>query len=175
MSAPTAMPRTARPDLNDVWSALAEVADPEIPAVSIVDLGMVGAIERSAERLRVEILPTFVGCPAIELITAAVTARLVGLAPEVEVAVSFAKPWTAERITPAGREKLRRSGFAPPLEGGGGHAATVGPLITLASAPPCPYCGSSRTRLESPFGPTPCRSIGYCTACRQPFEAFKAV
>lgn len=162
---------TAGPDLDEVWAALAQVSDPEIPAVSVVDLGVVRAVERTAGRVRVELLPTFVGCPAIELMRATIAERLAPFAPEVEVEVSYAEPWTSERITPAGREKLRRSGFAPP-------APAIGPgnaLVTLMPASRCPYCGSRRTRLESPFGPTPCRAIAYCTACRQPFEAFKTI
>ncbi|MGH2467718.1 MAG: 1,2-phenylacetyl-CoA epoxidase subunit PaaD [Candidatus Limnocylindrales bacterium] len=164
-----------QPALADVWQALAEVADPEMPGLSVVDLGMVGAIDRSPERLRVEILPTFVGCPAVELIQTAVAERLAGLAPEVEVVVSFAEPWTSDRITLAGREKLQRSGFAPPEPTGAGGPNGAPQLIQLTAAPACPYCGSRRTHLESPFGPTPCRSIAYCAACRQPFEAFKTV
>lgn len=163
------------PALADVWRALAEVADPEMPGLSVVDLGMVGSIDRWPDRLRVEILPTFVGCPAVELIRAAVGERLAGLSPEVEVVVSFVEPWTSDRITPVGREKLERSGFAPPEAAAGAGIDGPPQLIQLAAAPACPYCGSRRTRLESAFGPTPCRSIAYCAACRQPFEAFKSV
>jgi ring-1,2-phenylacetyl-CoA epoxidase subunit PaaD len=164
------MVTTAR---DAVWTALAEVPDPEIPVVSVVDLGMVRSVELDGERLRVELLPTFVGCPAIDLIRRSVATRLAGMAPRVEVEVSFAEPWTSERITAEGRRKLRQSGFAPP-----GRAPADGPLFaTIAGRPPaaCPWCGSRDTALENPFGPTPCRAIAYCNRCRQPFEQFKAV
>jgi len=140
-----------------VWAALAEVPDPAIPAVSVVDLGMVHSVELDGERLRVALLPTFVGCPALDLIRQAVAARLAGMAADVQVEMTFAEPWTSERITADGRRKLRESGFAPPR--------------SVA----CPYCGSRDTRLENPFGPTRCRAIFWCNHCRQPFEQFKAI
>ena len=159
-----------------VWEALAEVPDPEIPVVSVVDLGLVHSVELDGERLRVELLPTFVGCPALELIRRSVADRLAGMAPRVEVAMTFAVPWTSDRITPDGRRKLRQSGFAPP-----GPAAVAGdarPLFaTIAMRPTatCPWCGSADTALENLFGPTLCRTVFWCNHCRQPFEQFKAV
>lgn len=143
-----------------VWAALAEVADPEIPQVSIVDLGMVHVVRVSADQIRVELLPTFIGCPAVELIRAAVTERLAILGRPIEAVVSWAVPWTSERITAEGRRRLAASGFAPPAE----------PEAVL-----CPYCGSSSVVMDSAFGPTLCRSLFYCRACRQPFEAFKPI
>lgn len=151
-----------------VRAALAEIPDPELPMVSVVDLGLIGEVSATAERIHVELLPTFVGCHAIEAMRAAIAGRLAGLAPRVEVEVSFREPWTSERITPEGRRRLRESGVAPPSAGGP-------QLVTLAAPVPCPFCGSHRTTLENVFGPTLCRSIHHCTACRQPFEAFKAV
>ena len=159
-----------------VWEALAEVPDPEIPVVSVVDLGLVHTVELDGERLRVELLPTFVGCPALELIRRSVADRLAGMAPRVEVEMTFAVPWTSDRITPDGRRKLRQSGFAPP-----GPAAVVGdarPLFaTIAMRPTatCPWCGSADTTLENLFGPTLCRTMFWCNRCHQPFEQFKAV
>jgi ring-1,2-phenylacetyl-CoA epoxidase subunit PaaD len=160
-----------RVDPRGVMAALEEVADPEIPAVSIVELGMVHAIDVEPSRIRVELLPTFVGCPALEFIRDAVADRLGAFGRPVEVATSFATPWTSDRISPAGREKLRRSGFAPPP-----HVGTGRELPILGEAPVrCPYCDSTRTTLENVFGPTQCRSIRHCADCRQPFEAFKPV
>ena len=159
-----------------VWEALAEVPDPEIPVVSVVDLGLVHTVELDGERLRVELLPTFVGCPALELIRRSVADRLAGMAPRVEVEMTFAVPWTSDRVTPDGRRKLRQSGFAPP-----GPAAVVGdarPLFaTIAMRPTatCPWCGSADTTLENLFGPTLCRTMFWCNRCHQPFEQFKAV
>jgi ring-1,2-phenylacetyl-CoA epoxidase subunit PaaD len=170
-------------DEGTVRAVLGEVPDPEIPAVSIVELGMVGAIDVDAARIRVELLPTFVGCPALEVIRDAVTARLAAdFDRAVDVEVSFATPWTSDRISPAGREKLRGSGFAPPPHLRSDRALPVFTprLATSGPADPddavsCPYCGSTATTLENAFGPTQCRSIRHCAACRQPFEAFKPI
>jgi ring-1,2-phenylacetyl-CoA epoxidase subunit PaaD len=158
-----------------VWEALAEVPDPEIPVVSVVDLGLVHAVELDGERLRVELLPTFVGCPALEVIRRSVADRLAAMAPVVEVEMTFAEPWTSDRITAEGRRKLRHSGFAPP-----GPVRSTGdrPLFATIAVRPgatCPWCGSAETAMENAFGPTLCRSIFWCNRCRQPFEQFKAV
>jgi ring-1,2-phenylacetyl-CoA epoxidase subunit PaaD len=165
-----------------VIEALGSVADPEIPNLSIVELGMVGDIAVGPGSIRVDILPTFVACPAIEMIRLAVADRLSSFADRIDVDITFSPPWTTERISPSGREKLRRSGFAPP------PVIPVGRGLPLLDPQPrpaaaaafdqpvdCPLCGSSATVLEGAFGPTPCRAIRHCTACRQPFEAFKAV
>ena len=165
-----------------VWAALAAVPDPELPALSVVDLGVVGSVRAGPEAVRVELLPTFVGCPAVELMRAAVAERLAGMAPRVEVAVSFAEPWTSDRITAEGRRKLRASGIAPPgpaaadaAAGDGGAPRPLFETITVRPTARCPWCGSAETRLENPFGPTLCRAIWWCDACRQPFEQFKTV
>jgi ring-1,2-phenylacetyl-CoA epoxidase subunit PaaD len=166
------MARAPLIDEAAVWAALQDVADPEIPAISIVDLGIVHDVRVEIGEIRVELLPTWVACPAVEMIRAAVMDRLRALAPDTRVSVdlSFAEPWTSDRITPAGREALRRSGFAPPLV-----ASATGSPIALTGVVPCPYCGSRRTVLNNQFGPTACRSIRYCTDCRQPFEQFKSI
>jgi ring-1,2-phenylacetyl-CoA epoxidase subunit PaaD len=152
-----------------VWAELAQVPDPELPVVSLVDLGVVHAVRVEEGTALVELLPTFVGCPAIELMRAAVAERLAPLAERVEVKVTFAEPWTSERISPDGRRKLREAGIAPPA--GGPPVLQLRPLRAV----PCPNCGSSQTRLENPFSSTLCRSLHWCAACRQPFEAFKPV
>jgi ring-1,2-phenylacetyl-CoA epoxidase subunit PaaD len=158
-----------------VWEALAEVPDPEIPVVSVVDLGLVHTVEFDAERLRVELLPTFVGCPALELIRRSVTDRLAGMAQRVEVEMTFAVPWTSDRITPDGHRKLRQSGFAPPGPAGAGDARPLFATIAMRPTATCPWCGSADTTLENLFGPTLCRTMFWCNRCRQPFEQFKAV
>ncbi len=168
MTATTALTEAA------VWSALQDVCDPEIPAISVVDLGIVRKVDVSGERIVVEIMPTFIGCPAIGLICASVAERLRELAPVVDVKVTFEEHWTSDRITERGRECLRQSGFAPPVT----PAPALGDnLFPLALHPlvECPFCGGRHTRLENPFGPTLCRAIYYCPDCRQPFEHFKAV
>ncbi len=157
-----------------VWDALAEVSDPEIPAISVVDLGVIRSVQVDAQAVRVELLPTFIGCPAVAIMQQQVTekVRSLALADEVEVRVSYAEPWTSERITAEGRKRLRSSGFAPPEAAP--PAAGLEELMVLSGAT-CPYCGSRNTTLENPFGPTLCRSIYHCDACRQPFEQFKTV
>ncbi|MDQ2786355.1 MAG: phenylacetate-CoA oxygenase subunit PaaJ [Chloroflexota bacterium] len=152
--------------LQEVWDALAEVPDPEIPMISVVDLGIIRRVERDDTHLRIEVMPTFVACPALDIIRATIRERLAGFAPTVEVVTTYVEPWTTERITPEGRRKLRASGFAPPIPGEN---------VILPVAPACPYCGSYHTALENPFGPTLCRAIYYCHDCRQPFEQFKVV
>lgn len=154
-----------------VRAALAEVPDPEIPVVSIVDLGLVERVEVSDEAIRVELLPTFVGCPALDVIHAAVEEQLGRFGRPLDVRFTHRVPWTSDRITPEGREKLRASGFAPPRPGGGSSPV----LVALGPPVPCPHCRSTRTVLENAFGPTQCRAIYHCTACRQPFEAFKPI
>jgi ring-1,2-phenylacetyl-CoA epoxidase subunit PaaD len=155
-----------------VWGALAEIPDPEIPVVSLVELGVVRAVEVEEARVRVEFTPTFLGCPALETMRAQMEAAIerLGGAPEVEVVTDDS--WSTDRITPAGREKLREAGFAPPAP----REASAPKLLQLQSKVfRCPYCGSTETRLENIFGPTPCRSLRYCESCRQPFEQFKTI
>jgi ring-1,2-phenylacetyl-CoA epoxidase subunit PaaD len=163
-----------------VWAALDEIADPEIPAISLVELGVIGEVgfdrrDEGGERLTVDLLPTFVGCPAIDLMQLQIGERLraMELADEVEVRLSFSPPWTSDRISPEGREKLRVSGFAPPtLIGPSFDGAELQVLLGVAT---CPYCGSRNTSLDNPFGPTLCRAIYHCDECNQPFEQFKAI
>jgi ring-1,2-phenylacetyl-CoA epoxidase subunit PaaD len=155
-----------------VWAALAEVPDPELPVVSLVDLGVVRDVSVEGGRVRVEFTPTFLGCPATEVMRDAMAERIreLGAEPEIEVVVDAS--WSTDRITPAGREKLRAAGFAPPppREPGGPT------LVQLQrGVHRCPYCGSADTALDNLFGPTPCRSLRYCRSCRQPFEQFKTV
>jgi ring-1,2-phenylacetyl-CoA epoxidase subunit PaaD len=156
-----------------VWDALRGVADPEIPAVSVVDMGMIRAVEVSDERVRVVVLPTFTGCPAIPMIerdVASAVAAVEGVRG-VRVETSFDPPWTDSRITDEGRRKLKEFGLAPPTGKGPILITEIGlPAVAL-----CPFCGSGNTRAENAFGPTPCRALYYCDACRNPFEQFKPV
>ena len=155
-----------------VWSALAEIPDPEIPVISLVDLGVVRGVEIRGDRVRVEFTPTFLGCPALEVMRDRMAAAIRELGAEPQIDVVSDDSWSTDRITAAGREKLRASGFAPPAP----REATAPTLVQLQSGVfRCPYCGSTDTRLENIFGPTPCRSLRYCDACRQPFEQFKTI
>jgi ring-1,2-phenylacetyl-CoA epoxidase subunit PaaD len=157
---------------EQVWEALAAVPDPEIPVISVVDLGVVRTVHVDGERVRVEFTPTFLGCPALDVMRTQMedAVRALGGAPEVVVVSDEA--WSTDRITPAGRAKLREAGFGPPAPRPAGPVQ----LVELQKgAFRCPYCGSADTRLENLFGPTACRSIRYCDACRQPFEQFKTI
>ena len=155
-----------------IWDALAEIPDPEIPVISLVDLGVIRNVDVSQQRVRIEFTPTFLGCPALEVMKGAMEERVRALGGEPEVDVVLDDSWSTDRITPAGREKLRAAGFAPPAD----REAAPPKLIQLQSqAFRCPYCGSTDTKLENIFGPTPCRSLRYCTSCRQPFEQFKTI
>jgi ring-1,2-phenylacetyl-CoA epoxidase subunit PaaD len=145
-----------------VWEALEEIPDPEIPVISLVDLGVIRSVEVDDEHVRIEFTPTFLGCPALEFMKRAIEEKV----PGAEVVVVQDDSWSTDKITPTGREKLRAAGFAPPAPR----------LFQLQSqVHRCPYCGSTETRLENIFGPTPCRSLRYCDSCRQPFEQFKTI
>ena len=155
-----------------VWEALAEIPDPEIPVISLVDLGVVRDVAIDGERVRVEFTPTFLGCPALEVMRDAMSEKVRELGGEPDVRVISDDSWSSDKITPEGREKLRVAGLAPPAP----RKATPPTLLQLqSSAFRCPYCGSTDTKLENLFGPTPCRSVRYCNACRQPFEQFKTI
>jgi ring-1,2-phenylacetyl-CoA epoxidase subunit PaaD len=155
-----------------VWAALEEIPDPEIPVISLVDLGVIRDVSVDGARVRIEFTPTFLGCPALDAMRRAMEEMVSSLGGEPEVGVIQDDSWSTDRITPAGREKLREAGFAPPAPRAAGRAT----LVQLQSkAFRCPYCGSTETRLENIFGPTPCRSIRWCESCRQPFEQFKTI
>ena len=155
-----------------VWEALAEIPDPEIPVISLVDLGVVKSVEVEAERVRIEFTPTFMGCPALDMMRARMEDAVTALGGEPDVDVLLDDSWSTDRISAEGREKLRAAGFAPPAP----REAEPPTLLQLQRAPlRCPYCGSTDTKLENLFGPTPCRSLRYCPNCRQPFEQFKTI
>ena len=158
---------------DSIWDALRTVPDPEIPAVSVVDMGMIRDVSVSGTRASVVVLPTFTGCPALPIIKSDVAAavRAVDGITDVVVEVSFVPPWTSDRITTEGRAKLEGFGLAPPTGEGPVLIAEIG-LPTVAI---CPFCGSRNTHNENPFGPTPCRAVYYCDECRNPFEQFKPV
>jgi ring-1,2-phenylacetyl-CoA epoxidase subunit PaaD len=164
----------AQPAVETVWQWLAAVPDPEIPVISVVELGIVRDVTWQGEQLIVTITPTYSGCPATEAIREAIEQVLLanGLAT-AEVRTQLAPAWTTDWLGAAAREKLRAYGIAPP-----GPAARHGRVLDIRAlaqepAPACPRCGSARTRLVSRFGATPCKSAHVCEACLEPFERFK--
>jgi len=159
-----------------VWEALAAVHDPEIPPLAITDLGIVERVTVSDDAVAIDLLPTFVGCPALDVIREEVVAAVapVGEGRTVEVRFVYSPPWTSDRITPEGRVALTGYGLAPPPPAAAG--TTFVPLASIRRDTPgavCPFCGSEDTVVESAFGPTLCRTTQFCRACRNPFEAFK--
>jgi ring-1,2-phenylacetyl-CoA epoxidase subunit PaaD len=161
----------------EAWRALAQVHDPEIPPCSITDLGIVERVRVTDEAVEVDLLPTFAGCPALDVIRedAEAAVRSTAGSRETRVRFVYSPPWTSDRITPEGRDALQSYGLTPPGNGpvGGAVAIPLGALRRGGSVITCPFCGSQQTELESAFGPTLCRSTHFCRACRNPFEAFK--
>jgi len=162
-----------------VWDALAGVPDPEIPAISIVELGIVRTVAWTAGRLRIEVTPTYSGCPATELIATLIRERLAAIGlPDVDLATRLSPAWTTDWLTAEGRAKLAAFGIAPP-QGEYATAAAridvagISPLRRAAVAVPCPRCGSPRTSLLSQFGSTACKAQYRCESCREPFDYFK--
>lgn len=155
-----------------IWQILESVADPEIPVISVVDMGIIQGVAISADgTVRVSMTPTFAGCPALEMMQTDIRSALqVAGYEQVQVDVVLNPPWTSERISAEGRRKLKEFGLAPPPPMQGG---TDGAMLLFLDAIGCPFCDSTNTRLESPFGPTLCRAIYYCNNCHQPFELFK--
>jgi ring-1,2-phenylacetyl-CoA epoxidase subunit PaaD len=148
-----------------VREALSAVMDPEIPTCSIADLGIVKNVRISEDHVEIDLLPTFAGCPALDVIREDVEAAIRKLTSDADLHVRFVNdpPWTTDRISLGGREALGAYGIAPPV------LLRIGRKETVT----CPYCGSEQTTLESAFGPTPCRTVRYCSSCRNPFEGFK--
>lgn len=157
---------------SDIWEALKTVKDPEIPTISMVDLGVIHRVKiaddgNSAE---VELIPTFSGCPALQVMENLVREKLLEMGIEnLHVHTTFDVAWTTDRITEEGRAALLKHGLAPPEQKAGYIELDV--LHDVA----CPYCGSRKTTLKSPFGPTLCRALHYCNNCMQAFEQFKPV
>jgi ring-1,2-phenylacetyl-CoA epoxidase subunit PaaD len=171
---------TTDADPAAVRRAVEDVPDPELPPVTLGMLGMLHDLRVEGDRVEVELLPTFTGCPATEMMERDVVEAVEALAGVAEVRVRFryAPAWTAERITEEGRAALKEFGIAPPGGDLPGVPSAEGRMaLPLAlgkpSVRPCPYCGSGDTTQDSAFGPTPCRDLRWCNGCSQPFEAFK--
>ncbi|WP_349409649.1 1,2-phenylacetyl-CoA epoxidase subunit PaaD [Pseudalkalibacillus sp. SCS-8] len=154
--------------VETVYQVLQDVTDPEIDSVSIRDLGMVEKVDVDGSKATVSVLPTFTGCPALDIIQRDIVNAVIEVDGIEEVEVIFpSKPiWTTDRITDQGKEQLKQFGISPP------------PANHTSGEPweiPCPYCGSVYTTMENLFGPTACRCILYCRSCKNPFEAMKPV
>ena len=146
------------------------ILDPEIPVISIVELGMVRQAWVEDDKIHVSIAPTFSGCPALELIQEQIRSSLneAGF-PTIDIEIVYSPPWSSDDISPPGRQKLKSFGISPPVYHQG--------LIQIALQEPvvCPYCDSTDTTLKNSFGSTRCRAIYYCNHCKQPFEQFKPI
>ncbi|MBK5280139.1 MAG: phenylacetate-CoA oxygenase subunit PaaJ [Bacteroidia bacterium] len=154
--------------ISKIYSWLDEVKDPEIPVLSLVDLGVVTEVEINGEQVRIELTPTFTGCPAMDMMKSEVIEKLKnnGVAnPQVEI--SFRVPWSSEFISEKGKIALKKFGLAPPPSN-----KLFTDLEILGDAI-CPRCSGSNTELRNPFGPTLCRSIHFCYDCKEAFEQFK--
>jgi ring-1,2-phenylacetyl-CoA epoxidase subunit PaaD len=155
---------------TEIWHALDEVKDPEIPVVSVVEMGIVREIVIEADKVIVTMTPTFSGCPALYVMRELIEARVRAMgATNVEVKVVLTPRWTTDWITDDARSKLKAFGLAPPPK----HAGDINVMFLETAA--CPYCGSAETGIKNTFGPTLCRAIYYCHACQQPFEQFKPI
>jgi ring-1,2-phenylacetyl-CoA epoxidase subunit PaaD len=165
-----------RPSVEQVWRWLDDMPDPEIPAVSVVDLGIVREVRWEGPELVVTVTPTYSGCPATGFIALAIEGGLreMGLT-EVRLERRISPPWTTDWISERGRERLRDFGIVPPV----GKAGDFSPLDRVLGRKPvsidCPHCGSSDTARISEFGSTPCKAQYRCRSCLEPFDYFKCI
>ena len=149
-----------------VWDILSQVMDPEIPALNVIEMGIIRRVELEPSGVTVTITPTYSGCPAMDMISREIdqALRQAGFV-QIKIKTTYAPPWTSDWLTSEARRKLVESGIAPP--------PPVGAPGDLPVA--CPYCGATKTELRSFFGCTACKSMHFCNACRQPFESFKSI
>ncbi len=166
----------SRPTLTDIWRALDEIMDPEIPIVSMVEMGIVRGVKIVRDEkfendaVIVSMTPTFAGCPALDVMRNAIVEKLSAMGIErVEVKTVLSPPWTSDWISETARAKLKAFGLAPPPLHGGNVQ------LFFPNEIACPYCDSTNTRVTNHFGPTLCRAIYVCRNCQQPFEQFKAL
>lgn len=153
-----------------VFEWLSAVKDPEIPVLSLVDLGVISDVKIIAGTVKITMTPTFVGCPALEVMQQEIRHVLSKRGVErVEIQVSYAKPWTSDMISPRGRDALKKFGLAPP------PLRQIFSDLDVLEHAECPRCGNTNTELKNIFGPTLCRAIHYCHDCREAFEQFKPV
>ena len=154
--------------IDKIYRWLEEVKDPEIPVLSLVDLGVITEVILQNDSVRIEMTPTFVGCPALDMMKSEVIAVLKSHGVcEVQVNVTYRKPWTSDRISEKGKAALKKFGLAPP------PAGKVFSDLEILEDAVCPRCDGTNTELKSPFGATLCRAIFFCRDCKEAFEQFK--
>jgi ring-1,2-phenylacetyl-CoA epoxidase subunit PaaD len=154
--------------ITKIYEWLEEVKDPEIPVLSLVDLGVVTEVEIDGDKVSIELSPTFAGCPAMDVMKNEVIEKLKSKGIEnVKVEISFRIPWSSEFISEKGKKALKQYGLAPP------PSNKVFTELEILENAVCPRCDSTNTELKNPFGPTLCRSIYYCLDCKEAFEQFK--
>lgn len=156
------------PKTTQLYAWLEEVKDPEIPVLSLVDLGVITAVRIEGEKVSIEMTPTFVGCPALDIMKQDIADVLQqhGI-KEVHITISFRDPWSSDKISEKGRLALKKFGLAPPPSG------KIFTDLELLEHALCPRCNNSNTEIKNVFGPTLCRSIHYCFDCKEAFEQFK--
>lgn len=163
---------TTLPTTEQIWQALAQVPDPEIPVINLVEMGIVREVLVEGNKATITMTPTFSGCPALHLIREQLeqTTRSLGF-EQVEVKTLLSPAWTTDWITPEARERLRQYGIAPPKP-----TTSQSALIKLEPSPTsCPRCGSLDTSVKNTFGSTLCKAIHVCNGCKEPFESFKTI
>lgn len=167
---------TIAPALERAWDAVRAVLDPEVPVLSVVDLGIVRGVAVNADgSVTVRVTPTYSGCPAMQVIEREIVEALHAAGfHDARMETVYQPAWTSDWISPEGRMRLREYGIAPP----GRRPADSSELVPLLRAVPtleCPFCASRNTECKSEFGSTACKALWYCHGCRQPFEEFKGI
>jgi ring-1,2-phenylacetyl-CoA epoxidase subunit PaaD len=164
--------RRAGPEIKDLWRAVSRVLDPEVPALSVVDLGIVRDIRLEVDEVVVDVTPTYSGCPAMDVIEADIIAALRHAGAErVTVRTVYQPAWTTDWLSDDAKAALKAYGIAPPVASEG--AEELIPLRRRPQAIACPFCGSLDTTMRSEFGSTACKAICFCNHCQQPFEYFR--
>jgi ring-1,2-phenylacetyl-CoA epoxidase subunit PaaD len=166
--------RVERPTRDALLAVLDEVMDPEVPVLSVRELGIVRDVEVGDDgAVTVTVTPTYSGCPAIRVIEQDIVAALDRAGyPGARIRTTYAPAWTTDWIAPQAKAKLKAYGIAPP---GRAESGDLVQLLRRREAVQCPYCDSYDTELRSEFGSTACKSVSWCRSCRQPFEEFKAI
>ena len=159
---------------EEILEILKQVKDPEIPALTVIDMGIVRGVNIEEDKITIIITPTYSGCPAMFQIRKDIVAKLKSLGFEkVEVVEQISPPWTTDWMTPESKEKLRASGIAPPESSNKTKSDDLFDVITSKRDVHCPFCNSNNVELKSEFGATACKALYFCNNCTQPFEHFK--